>query len=52
MKVHSPLGNMHDAWYLNLEGTVHALYLQLNQEENALGNVGHISSTDLLHYLR
>lgn len=52
MKVHSPLGNMHDAWYLNLEGTVHALHLQLNQEENALGNVGHISSTDLLHWER
>ena len=43
---------MHDAWYLNLEGTVHALHLQLNQEENALGNVGHISSTDLLHWER
>ena len=52
MKVHSPLGNMHDAWYLNLNGTIHALHLQLNREENGLGNVGHISSTDLLHWKR
>ena len=52
MKVHSPLGNMHDGWYLNFHGTVHALHLQLNREETGLGNVGHISSTDLLHWKR
>lgn len=39
--------NMWDAWYLNVNNTIHAFYLK---EQTGNWNVGHIYTEDLLHF--
>lgn len=57
MKYRGNQTNMWDAWFLNVEGRVHAFHLQLPRKECTLPPeecqaVGHIYSDDLIHWTR
>ena len=48
MKYKGSYFNMWDAWYMNVNDTVHAFHLKNHPGEN--WNVGHIYTEDLLHF--
>ena len=50
MKYKGTYFNMWDAWYLNVNDTVHAFHLKAHPGEN--WNVGHIYTKDLLHFTK
>ncbi|MHB8962589.1 MAG: glycoside hydrolase family protein [Saccharofermentanales bacterium] len=55
MKYHAGQTKMWDAWFLNVEGTVHCFHLQMPAEGCTLSyeqswSIGHAVSTDLLHW--
>ncbi|MBE7030462.1 MAG: hypothetical protein E7409_03420 [Ruminococcaceae bacterium] len=47
--------NMWDAWFLNVDGRVHALHLKGNEDLTKIGtkwSLGHVYTDDLLHFQR
>lgn len=52
MKLTCDFGHMHDTWFGNVNGQVHAFHLKLSPAQDALDTVGHAVSSDLLHWTR
>ena len=50
MKYKGSYFNMWDAWYMNVNDTIHAFHLKQHSGEN--WNVGHVYTQDLLHFIK
>jgi len=50
MKYKGTYFNMWDAWYLNVDDTIHSFHLKSHPGEN--WNVGHVCTKDLLHFTK
>lgn len=57
MKYHADKTKMWDAWFLNIDGTVHAFHLQMPLQDSDLPfaeawSIGHAISSDLIHWIQ